>query len=119
MSHSTKPRSHEENRSVLCGICYKKQAELRPITDIQVQQIHALIDSSYSIDDTRFQKVICRVCALALTAHTKNPDNPGRKLFHPKYSNLNPPPVHATRQTERRGCTCTICKIAKTSLTPR
>ena len=118
MSHSTKPRSHEENRSVLCGICYKKQAELRPITDIQVQQIHALLDSSYSVDDTRFQKVICRVCALALTAHTKNPDNPGRKLFHPKYSNLNPPPVHATRQTEGRGCTCTVCKIAKTSLTP-
>ena len=118
MNHNTKPRTHEENRSVLCGICFRKQGELRSISENQLLQIHSLIDSSYNISDIRFQKVLCRMCALALTAHTNNPDKPGRKLMHPKYSNLASPSFHSTRQSESKDCPCTVCDIARNNLTP-
>ena len=116
MSHNTKPGTHEENRSVLCGICFRKQGELRSISENQLLQIHSLVDISYNISDIRFQKVLCRICALALTAHTNNPDKPGRKLMHPKYSNLASPSFHSTRQSESKDCPCTVCEIARNNL---
>ena len=110
-------RSHEENRSILCGICFKKK-DLRNISDTQLRQLQELIDSSYSLTDTHFQKVLCKVCALDLAAHTKNPGNPGRKLLKPKYSSMRFPPVHSTRANDDSSCPCTVCEIARITITP-
>ena len=111
-----KARSHTENRKVLCGVCYKK-GDLRPITDNQLSQLKTLVDRSYCLDNVRYQTVLCKVCALALSAHVKKPDNPGRTLLKPKYENLNPPPSHSTRSVDPQSCPCTMCEIARSNLT--
>ena len=113
MSHMTRARTHDENRFILCGICYRKESELRSFNEVQLEQIKILVDISYNLEDSRFQSVLCRTCAKALSAHTKNPQNPGRKLSLPKYSNLNPPPKLATRQFDGKACPCTVCDIAR------
>ena len=110
-------RSHEDNRSVLCGVCFKKK-DLRNITETQLVQLKNLIDSNYSLTDTKYQKVLCKVCAVDLAAHTKNPSNPGRKLLKPKYSNLRHPAVHSTRAVEDSCCPCSVCEMARCTLTP-
>lgn len=117
MSRPVQPRTHQDNRSTLCGICYKK-AGLRNISDVQLGQLRALVDSSYSLTDMKYQTVLCKVCALALTAHTKNPEKPERTLLKPQYVNLRPPPLHETRAAESQICPCTVCEIAKCNLVP-
>ena len=91
MSHLSRPRNHEESRSAVCGLCFKKQG-LRPITEKQVEQLRNLVVSSFSLSDSKYQKVLCKTCALALSAHTDHPEKPGRKLPKPHYGNLRPPP---------------------------
>ena len=114
-----KARTHSDNRAVLCGICYRKQNDLRQIKSDQLIQLKTLVDSRYSLSDPRFQSVLCKSCVLALSAHTKNPTNPekGRKLLKPKYENLIPPPVHHTRKSEDQSCPCTVCEMCKVNLT--
>ena len=102
---------------MLCGICYKK-ADLRNITDMQLDQLQSLVDRSYSLTDIKFQTVLCKICALALTAHSRNPEKPGRKLLIPKYSNLRPPPTHETRAADGQACPCTVCEIAQCNMVP-
>ena len=70
MTGLSKPRSHEENGSALCGLCYKK-GDLRNILPEQLKQIWHLHDKQYDPSDTKFQKVLCLTCILSLRAHTK------------------------------------------------
>ena len=107
-------RSHEEVRVSLCGLCYGR-GELRPISDEQLAQLQQLVYPGYSLSDQRFQEVLCRNCALVLNAHTKNPENPGRKLPHPIYQNMTPPPAHSTRSTDDSECECTVCQIFRSN----
>ena len=94
-------RSHEEVRVSLCGLCYGR-GELRSISDDQLAQLQQLVYPSYSLSDPRFQRVLCRNCALVLNAHTKNPENPGRKLFIPCYGNMAAPPTYSTRTIDEQ-----------------
>lgn len=110
-------RSHDENRSVLCGLCFRKR-DLRNITDTQLGQLRALVDYNYSLDNIKYQRVLCKVCAMDLTAHDKNPTSPGRKLLKPSYTNLKFPPVYGTRAAEDAACPCTVCEMASCTLTP-
>ena len=80
MSLENKPRTHKDNMSVLCGVCYKG-GDLRDITDLQLKQLRNLMESSYNLIEMKFQRVLCRGCTVALTAHNNNPYNPGRKLL--------------------------------------
>ena len=95
--------AHNENRVVLCGLCYRKSKDIRKINQNHLLQLQTLVDSRYSLSDARFQTVLCSGCARILAAHTKDPENPerGRKLLKPKYDNLIPPPVHHTRLSVR------------------
>ena len=49
-----KPGTHNENRTVLCGVCYRKQHDLRQISADQLVQLQALVDNQYSLSDFRF-----------------------------------------------------------------
>lgn len=100
----------------MCGLCFKKQG-LRPITEKQVEQLRNLVISSFSLSDSKYQKVLCKTCALALSAHTDHPEKPGRKLPKPHYENLRPPPPD-TRANYEQPCTCTVCEIAACNLVP-
>ena len=51
-------RSHNDNRSVLCGVCFRKR-DLRDITENQLVQLKSLIDPNYDIDDIKYQRVLC------------------------------------------------------------
>ena len=110
-------RSHNDNRSVLCGICFRKR-DLRDITENQLVQLRSIIDPNYDIDDINYQKVLCKICALGLSAHTKDPVNPGRKLLKPVYKNLTFPPVHITRAAADTNCPCTVCEMASCNIFP-
>ena len=112
------PRSHNENREVLCGLCYRKSKDIRKINQNHLLQLQTLVDSRYSLSDARFQTVLCAGCARILAAHTKDPENPerGRKLLKPKYDNLTPPPVHHTRLSVDQFCPCTMCEMARVTI---
>jgi hypothetical protein len=116
MSHLASSRTHEESRSAVCGVCFKKQG-LRPITDTQLGQLRNLVDISYCLTNINYQKVLCKTCGLALTAHTAHPEKPGRRLIKPHYKNLRAPPPE-TRATVSQACPCTVCEIAASSLVP-
>ena len=66
-----KARTNSDNRAVLCGICYRKQNDLRQIKSVQLIQLKTLVDSSCSLSDLRFQSVLFKSCVLAHSAHTK------------------------------------------------
>lgn len=116
----TPPRTHSQNREVMCGICYRKDKNLRKISPDHLIKLQNLVDSRYSLTDPMFQTVLCVTCLSSLSAHSRNPDNPdrGRKLLKPKYVNLTPPPSHNTRGTADQSCPCTVCEIARETVTP-
>ena len=120
MAHLRRPRTHSENREVVCGVCYRKSKDLRKITPLHLSQLTTLVDSSYSLDDSRFQTVLCKSCVLALAANSKTNEKPerGRKILKPAYKNLTPPPAHDTRRTEALPCPCTVCDIARQTIYP-
>ena len=118
MSHTTKSRTHEENRAFLCAVCFKKDKDLRRISDVQVAELKALVDNNFSLENPKYQSVICRGCALALSENMKNPDKPKRKLLKPVYNNLKPPPSHSTRSVDEDCCPCTVCEISKCNIVP-
>ena len=116
MSHLSRPRTHEESRSAVCGVCFKKQG-LRPVTLTQLEQLRNLVDHEYDLDNTNYPKVLCKTCALALSAHNACPENPGRKLLKPRYKNIRSPPPE-TRATADQPCPCTVCEIASCKILP-
>ena len=59
MSHTTKSRTHEENRAFLCAVCFKKDKDLRRISDVQVAELKALVDNNFSLENPKYQSVIC------------------------------------------------------------
>ena len=120
MSHSKRPRTHSENRAVICGLCYKKSKDMRKISANHVNQLHMLVDSQYSLEDPRYQTVLCSGCVKVLSVYSKAHDKTevGRKLRIPMYKNLTPPPAHNTRNSEASPCPCTMCDIARQNLLP-
>ena len=115
------PRTHSENRGVVCGMCYKKSKDLRKISPHILAQLQQFVESQYSLEDPRFQTVLCSVCVKILSVYNKNPDNPegGRKLVIPCYVNLTPPQMHNTRSSDTAPCPCTMCDIARQHIPPR
>lgn len=107
-------KSHDEVRSSLCGLCFKR-GELRKISEEMLSQLKTLIKQEYDLSDQRFQTVLCVSCIRALSAHSKNPGNPGRKLPSPSYQNMTPPPAHSTRSTDDSECECTVCQIFRSN----
>ena len=81
MSHRNKPRTHQDYIS-------EEGGDLRDILDLQPEQLRNLVNSSNNLTEMKFQKVLCRSCALVLTAHTNVQENPERKLLKLRYSNL-------------------------------
>ena len=77
------PRTHSENRGVVCGMYYKKSKDLRKISPHILAQLQQFVESQYSLEDPRFQTVLCSVCVKILSVYDKNPDNPAAAtLFH-------------------------------------
>ena len=120
MSSMKRPRTHSENRAVVCGLCYKKSKDMRKISANHLNQLHTLVETQYSLEDPRFQTVLCSGCVKVLSVYSKAPDKPeaGRKLRIPIYKNLTPPPAHNTRNSEASPCPCTVCDIARQNLLP-
>ena len=118
MAHLKRARTHSENRSILCGLCFPKEKDLRLINDTHITQIKSLVNPSYDLSDPKFQKVLCKSCILSLSSHSKNPECPdrGRKLYKPCYDNLMQPPTYNTRTCDGQLCPCTVCKIAAENL---
>ena len=111
-----RPRTHSENREVLCGVCYRKEKNLRKISPTHLLQLQTLVDKRYSLTDEKYQSFLCKSCLLSLSAHSKT--DRGRKLLKPRYDNLTPPPQYNTRNSDDTPCVCTTCQIAAENLTP-
>ena len=120
MSHLQRQRTHSENRKLVCGLCYRKSKNLRKISPDHLKKLKALVEPQYSLDDPKFQTVLCSGCAQTLSAHSENPENPvsGRRLLKPAYTILTPPPAHNTRTADGAPCPCTVCDIARQSIFP-
>ena len=67
----TTAKDHEEARTKLCCLCFRKIGDMRQITEEQEAQIKIIRYSEFSRMDSRYPVVICRSCALALNANTK------------------------------------------------
>ena len=82
MSCRNKPRTHQDYISVFLWIVLQEGGDPREILNRQLEQLRNLVDSSNNFTAIKFQRVLCRCCVLALTAHTNNQDNPESKLFN-------------------------------------
>ena len=102
-------RSHSENRSLVCIICFNKGKNVISISE----EVHRLINNhaiyGYSLDDERLPSGICGTCRLTLMEYDKGIFKRPLKLYdHSKIAIR-----YQTRtQTERSKCTCVVCKIS-------
>ena len=60
----TRPRTHEENRKVLCAICVRKKG-VRLLTVGQENTIQQ-VDSCFSLQSCQLPSGICNGCRVAL-----------------------------------------------------
>lgn len=104
------PKPHSFWTSHTCGVCLRKEKNLRKITDPILQLIHTLVLPEYS---TSVQpSVICLSCQKTLTEISKEGASSHRKLPNVDYSSLVWHSI-VTRSTGQ--CQCTICRIGRMS----
>ena len=62
-----RPRTHEENRRIVCALCLqKKGASVRPLKEDQEEKIKEL-DTSFSVKKNHLPAGICDLCRRALS----------------------------------------------------
>ena len=110
-SRSTK-KSHEENRAVICAVCYSESG-LKCARKVSVnveKAIQKFVCQEYCISDPHFPSGICRDCNFILTDWVTGKADP-RPL--PVAANYDPQLPRNTRSLMQ--CTCRICDTARLS----
>lgn len=105
-----KPRSHEENRSVLCILCFTKSKGLRPVTEAQTETIRTYFLVDYNPHFVFYPTGICCTCRIICSQYAIG--NFTRTIQVHKYKRSIP---LATRKTSQM-CSCEICSTARLSI---
>ena len=107
------PRSHEQNRSILCVVCMNKAKEIRSVSD-DIKTLLEKYCAPINWDDNRVPIVICGTCRSKLHRKEKNPSVSIEAFDHSSYSI---PPV--TRSDSGELCICFLCLAARKTIGPK
>lgn len=103
----SKARSHEENRRVVCILCFKKSDGIRAVTEKQTKTIRTYFIADYDSSLTFYPSVLCGTCRIVCSQYATG--NFKRTIQLHKY--MRSVPV-ATRRNPQR-CSCEICETAR------
>ena len=101
---------HDASRLKVCGCCFRKDQQLRTITDSILDLIKEFCFSDYSLDDTHLPKVVCTGCLRILKGFKDGDDK--RRLPSYDYQGINKP-KKVTRSISDDPCDCTLCCISR------
>ena len=78
MPSKSKKRGHEENRAVVCAVCYNESGLKceRKVSEAVEQAIKNFVCDDYSKNDSHFPSGICRDCNFILTDWISDKPNP-------------------------------------------
>lgn len=100
-------KSHEENRSKVCLLCFKKAIPARKIHGTLVKTIAEKILPEYNNEDEKFPKVLCQGCYRAVYRY-KNGEQLQNIELHKYQSGKND-----IRNKDHRECE--LCTVAQSN----
>lgn len=108
-------RTHQENRHIICILCFKKDLKARPLTD----RLRGLIEThalqGIDFQDERLPDCVCLTCDIALYEYEKGIFSKQIVLHdHSKIPQMYP----STRSQSSEACACCICEKGRTNILP-
>ena len=106
------PRTHEQNRALLCTVCWRKGKDYRVIIESQKTDIAKYVYADFLKNQSFLPTGLCTTCRLSLASQgttSPRPLPPGDN-FHAIVES-----VKATTPTLTRAslCSCRLCEIAR------
>ena len=101
-------RTHDENRNILCLLCFGKSKDMRQITNENRELIERYFIHGYDPDDYRLPSAICSTCRRVLNDYKAG--NFTRRIImfdHSKLASTRP-----LRSKFHDKCDCLICEAA-------
>ena len=108
---SSRTDSHEQNRSKVCGLCFRKPKQHQRISPSVLTMIKKHSHKDYSLDDTSLPVIICTSCVKTLKVVDSGSID--RKLPDVNYNDLSKPQPVNTRSTICEKCSCSVCAVAR------
>ena len=105
------PRTHEENREVLCAVCFTKSPNMKTITPKIVTGIQTFVSSEYSSTDDNIPSKICSSCRNKVVALIENPSMVNT-IPKPNYKRVKSP-LPCTRTNADQPSQCSVCLVAR------
>ena len=102
-------KSHEENRHVLCALCFSKSKTLRKITDAQKNIISEYFLSNFKICEADYPDRLCVTCRVVCNQYGAG--NFARKINLHIYSHKS-----STFTRSNKICCCEVCEAARLSI---
>ena len=102
------PTTHAEWLTRVCGVCLSKNANLRKISESDLNLIKQFNQSDYDLE--KKPSVVCTACHVTLKFISENGKNAGRNLPNIDYDDLRLPVV--TRQ-QQMYCDCIYCNVGR------
>ena len=108
-----RPRTHEENRQIVCLVCMKKLKSLDKISPKMVDDIKTFFVPNFALNSDCFHSVICITCRMALKKGVKNNERDSNFIV---YDHSNSGRV-LTRSKATEPYEYYICQVARTHAT--
>ena len=100
-------RSHEDNRKVVCFLCFQKCD--RQVTTFIIENVEAILDKPIDFSDSRVPKGICENCKVKLRKK-----DTGQTVISPPVFNYKSILVRPV--TREQNYNCLICKVGRLKL---
>ena len=101
-------KTHDQWLTLICGVCKRKEKDLRNITDLILTLIHVHHFVDYSFE--WMPSKVCKSCLNILREIDEKKDQAKRKLPIVNYENMKKP-TKKTRQSSQ--CQCSWCDIGR------
>lgn len=108
-STMVRPKSHEENRHVVCALCFAKSGTMRKVSELHKNTISEYFISDFKKREADYPDVICGTCRIVCDQYAAG--NFTRKINLHKYEQKS---FAITRSKQK--CSCHICETARSTI---